>query len=196
MRSIYILLTRSKTLASRLVYLATEAQYTHSSLAFEEDLDDLYSFGRKYPRLILPAGLQVESLRRGFYKRYNDIPCVLYAFRVEDEAYDAARAIVNEMVNQAERYSYNIFGLLSCKLGIVFDRRNKYFCSEFVAEVLDKSGAIKMPRAYSLMHPMDFTRLPGAIRLYEGNVGDLLEKITRQIAEEACAFSTSAIPVC
>ncbi len=185
MRSIYILLTRSKTLASRLVYLATEAQYTHSSLAFEEDLDDLYSFGRKYPRLILPAGLQVESLRRGFYKRYSDIPCILYEFHIEDQAYEAARNLVDEMVSQAERYSYNIFGLLSCRLGIPFDRRNKYFCSEFVAEILDQSGAIRMPRAYSLMRPIDFAHLPGAIRLYEGNVGDLLEKTTRRLAEEA-----------
>ena len=47
MKTIYILLTRSGTLLSNLVYQLTGARYTHASLAFDEDLSCLYSSTRK-----------------------------------------------------------------------------------------------------------------------------------------------------
>ena len=47
MKTIYILLTRSGTLLSNLVYSVTGASYTHASLAFDEDLSCLYSSTRK-----------------------------------------------------------------------------------------------------------------------------------------------------
>jgi len=47
MKTLYIFLTRSGTLLSNLVYHLTGAQYTHVSLAFDEDLSTLYSSTRK-----------------------------------------------------------------------------------------------------------------------------------------------------
>ena len=39
MKTIYILLTRSGTLLSKLVYAVTGASYTHASMAFDEELN-------------------------------------------------------------------------------------------------------------------------------------------------------------
>ena len=61
MKTIYILLTRSGTLLSNLVYAATGANYTHASLAFDEDLSCLYSSTRKNGYTMFPAG---RALRR------------------------------------------------------------------------------------------------------------------------------------
>ena len=47
MKTLYLFLTRSGTLLSNLVYHLTGAQYTHVSLAFDEDLSTLYSSTRK-----------------------------------------------------------------------------------------------------------------------------------------------------
>ena len=47
MKTIYILLTRSGTLLSKLVYAVTGASYTHASMAFDEELNCLYSSTRK-----------------------------------------------------------------------------------------------------------------------------------------------------
>ena len=41
MKTIYILLTRSGTLLSKLVYAATGASYTHASMAFDAELNCL-----------------------------------------------------------------------------------------------------------------------------------------------------------
>lgn len=175
---IYILLTRSETIASRLIYTLSDARYTHASIAFDKDLSELYSFGRKYACLPLPAGLRTESLRRGFYQKYADIPCALYAYPVSEAGYLAARREVVRMLEKRSCYQYSILGLLLCRLGIAYHREYKYFCSEFVGEILQRSHALPLPKVPSLMHPMDYMSLPDAVCLYEGNVGCLLRQIT------------------
>ena len=65
MKTIYILLTRSGTLLSKLVYSVTGANYTHASLAFDEDLSCLYSSTRKNGYTMFPAGPSREYLDRG-----------------------------------------------------------------------------------------------------------------------------------
>lgn len=41
-KNIYVMLSRSTTLASRFIYLITKKQYTHSSLSIEDDLNDMF----------------------------------------------------------------------------------------------------------------------------------------------------------
>ena len=55
-KTIYIMISRSTTIASRFIHWLTKKEYTHSSLSILDDLDEMYSFCRIYPRLPLPAG--------------------------------------------------------------------------------------------------------------------------------------------
>ena len=87
MKTLYIFLTRSGTLLSNLVYRLTGAQYTHISLAFDEDLSTLYSSTRKNGYTMFPAGPSREYLNRGVFLMRENIPCALYALEVTDEAY-------------------------------------------------------------------------------------------------------------
>ena len=82
MKTIYILLTRSGTLLSNLVYAVTGANYTHASLAFDEDLSCLYSSTRKNGYTMFPAGPSREYLNRGVFLMRENIPCALYALEV------------------------------------------------------------------------------------------------------------------
>ena len=75
MKTIYILLTRSGTLLSNLVYAVTGANYTHASLAFDEDLSCLYSSTRKNGYTMFPAGPSREYLNRGVFLMRENIPC-------------------------------------------------------------------------------------------------------------------------
>ncbi len=54
MKTIYILLTRSGTLLSKLVYAATGSSYTHASMAFDAELSCLYSSTRKNGYTMFP----------------------------------------------------------------------------------------------------------------------------------------------
>ena len=65
MSTIYILLTRSKTLLSRTIHTLTGDSFTHVSLAFDARLESLCSFSRIVSILPLPSGLMHERLDRG-----------------------------------------------------------------------------------------------------------------------------------
>ena len=175
MKSIYILLTKSNTVVSQMVKLTTSDMYTHVSISFEEDLTPFYSFARHYTYLPLPAGLRPEYLNRGFFKRYPNIPCALYVLSVEDDVYYEAKKMVEQMVQESFKYKFNILGLLLCRLSIPSHRKNHYFCSEFVSEVLTNSKALPLPKDPSLMRPNDYTNIPALEFLFEGRVNELIK---------------------
>ena len=155
MKTIYILLTRSGTLLSKLVYAATGASYTHASMAFDEELRCLYSSTRKNGYTMFPAGPSKEYLNKGVFRLRGDAPCALYALEVSDEAYDRALRRAEHMMARGGLYSFNTLGLILCALHIRWQRRRHYFCSQFVSEVLEKSGAMTLPKHSTLMHPND-----------------------------------------
>ncbi len=47
MKEIYIVLTQTGTFFSRSIKFITKEEFNHSSISFNQDLDVLYSFGRK-----------------------------------------------------------------------------------------------------------------------------------------------------
>ncbi len=172
MKTIYILLTRSGTLLSRVVELITGEPYTHASVSFDEGLQPLYSSARKNGETMFPAGPTTEVFHRGFYCRHRNIACALYSLEVEEEAFDTARLRAQTLAACGDDYSFNILGLILCQLGIPFHPRNKFFCSQFVAEVLH--GALELPKDTSLMKPMDYTRLPQLRCRFRGRLQELV----------------------
>lgn len=178
MKEIYILLTKSNTYVSKLINLFTSDKYTHVSISFDENLVPLYGFSRKYVNFPLPGGLKLEPLDQGLYKKYSDMPCALYKLEVTEEVYKTAKNKVEKMKENANKYSYNVLGVLFCGLKIPFPRKSKYFCSEFVSKILTQSNALKLPKHPSLMRPIDYTTIPQLECIYEGKLNELKIKIT------------------
>lgn len=174
MNTIYILLTRSGTLLSNLVYLFTGDPFTHASISFDPTLQPLYSSARKNGETMFPAGPCREYFHRGFYQKHRQIPCALYALDVSQEQYDRAKREVGRIISRSDDYHFNILGLALCRLNIPLRRKNKFFCSQFVAEILQRSNSLALPKVPSLMRPMDYTRLPQASCLFRGSLRDLV----------------------
>jgi len=189
MKTIYILLTRSGTLLSKLVYAVTGASYTHASMAFDEELNCLYSSTRKNGYTMFPAGPSREYLNRGVFLQRENIPCALYALEVSEEAYARARRRAEHMMNHGHLYRFNSLGLLLCWLHIRWQRRRHYFCSQFVSEVLEKSGAMELPKDSTLMHPNDYAQLPQLKCLYEGCLADLPQRKAMELGEAPTVVS-------
>ena len=130
MKTLYIFLTRSGTLVSNLVYALTGAEYTHISLAFDENLNTLYSSTRKNGYTMFPAGPSREYLNKGVFRLRENIPCALYALEVSDEAYARAKRRAEHMMTHGELYRFNSLGLLLCAFHIRWNRRRHYFPAE------------------------------------------------------------------
>ena len=184
MKTIYILLTRSGTFLSKIVYLITGDMYTHASICFDGDLSSVYSSARKNGETMFPAGPCQESFHRGFYKKNSHIPCALYELQVTEEIYDQAKTEVHRIIKDADRYHFNIIGLVLCQLNIPFQRRYNFFCSQFVAEILHRSQAVQLPKETSVMRPMDYTKLPELNCCYKGLLKDLVKERATLVWQE------------
>ena len=80
------------------------------------------------------------------------------------------------MMHHGELYRFNSLGLLLCWMHIRWQRRRHYFCSQFVSEVLEKSGAVDLPKDSTLMHPNDYTTLQDLHCVYEGRLTGLPQR--------------------
>ena len=173
-RTVYILFSRSQTWFSRVIHLFTGGDFTHVSIGLDSPRGPFWSFGRKYPQLPFPGGFIQEGPERGFFLLHPETPCTLRAVEVSEETYQALRAKLTAMAQRQEVYTYNLLGTAACFFGVPVDRRDCYFCSQFVAEALSESGAVELPRVPSLTRPMD---LWGAVEgwqpVYRGAVGAL-----------------------
>ena len=169
-RDIYILTTKSGTFPSRLIHLMTAASYTHVSIGLDGLWGEFYSFGRKYTRLMLPAGLIKESVTCGsaMTVRYQ-----LYRLSVSENAYRRIQARLGEMYSHRERYHYSILGTLSVLFNYPLKRRSHYFCSQFVAEMLEECGALEFDKNVALVRPMDFCDIENLSLVSEGAISTL-----------------------
>ncbi len=177
MKTVYILLSRSNTIMSRLVHLLTGASYTHASIALSLSDALFYSFGRKHYTRPLPAGFVKEPLGAGFFGAHPETECTLLALPVADDVYDTIAKRLENMERVAGIYRYSVLGTLLCMCGIAKSRKRYYFCSQFVGDVLDRSGAAVLPKPSSLMHPMDYTGIENMEIVYTGNVAQLLQTV-------------------
>ncbi len=172
MKSVYILLTKTKTLFARCIYVITGDEYTHASIALDLDLNKLYSFGRRYYYLPLLAGLVKENIHTGVFGRNKYAPCAVLELTVTNEIYDRIEKRMKYMLENCDCYHYNILGLATCSLGIPHRRSRHFLCSQFVADVLTEAGALDLPCDISLMRPVDFMRLEQLQLIYRGLLGD------------------------
>ena len=159
MKSIYLILTRSTSAASRLIGHFTDAPFTHVSIAYEPKTHIMYSFARKYARLPLPAGLVEEHMDGGFYRNQGNIPCAVLRLEVDEKTYYRAKNRICDMLVRREEFRYSVLGLLACRMGIEAEIPGHYFCSQFVAEILADTSRVNLPCPPSLMHPADYLEM-------------------------------------
>lgn len=165
-RTIYILLTRSGTWFSRLIHFATHDSYTHASIGLDGPDGPFYSFARKYRRLPLPAGLVEEQ------STVSCLPCCLYELRVSEESYLRLRQKLWGMYLRRSHYHYSVLGVLACWFNLSFQRQHHYFCSQFVAGLLEDCGAA-LPKPPALVRPADLSRVKGLRTVYQGRLEEL-----------------------
>jgi hypothetical protein len=157
-KNIYILLTDTGSLFTRTIKIYTKAQYNHVSIGFDTNLESLYSFGRKKPSNPIIGGFVKENIKTGTFARFKDTSFRLYSYSVNLETYYKMREIIREFEEQIERYRYNTLGLLGVLINKPMERKYAYFCSQFVASVLKRSGADIFEKPAALVTPDDFLR--------------------------------------
>lgn len=169
-KTVYILLTDTGSLLTKIIKWYTNAPYNHVSIAFDEKLDEIYSFGRKHPRNPLNAGFVREDVYFGTYRYFDDTRCLLLKMDVSSSEYIRIRNVIQNFNLNKDKYSYNLLGLIGVAMDYPIHQENKYFCSQFVAEVFEKSGLNLWRLPPALISPDDFLKHPRFEVVYEGSL--------------------------
>ncbi len=172
-KTIYIVLTRSTTVLSKVVYMATRGEYTHSAISLDDSFETLYTFSRRNPKLLLPAGFVTESVYEGIMGNSDDMNCAVYELHISNAAYKKLSRMLGHMHYHKEKYRYSISGLITCFFQKKRERKGYFFCSQFVYHALSESGAIEKTAEPSLVKPMHLKDIPEVKEIFKGTVSEL-----------------------
>lgn len=165
-KAVYILLTRTSTLFSRGIYALTGDQFTHAAIGVDGIDGVFYGFGRKYPRLPFPGAFRAECP----WMFRHDVPCRVYRIDMSAESYELIKSVLEQMYREKRYYHYNIAGLIVCRLNMKVPnmRPHHFFCSQFVAWLLQQTGSVELSVSPELFRPSYFCDLACATLVYEG----------------------------
>lgn len=173
---IYILVSQTGTTVAKVLKKITRKPYNHVSVAFEENLSEMYSFCRNRPERPLPATFNKEIIGEGTLGKFSFIPCELYRIPVTAEQKRLFSENLDFFKRNRECFSYNCIGLGFIFFHIAYDRKNKFVCSQFVGHILEKSGIDSgIQKPVCLQTPEDFRHMPSAELIYSGNLNNYHE---------------------
>lgn len=180
---VYLLFSHSGSLFSRTINLCTDHPYTHVSIALDENLDQVYSFGRLNPYNPFFAGFVREDIHHGTFSRFPNTTCSVYALKVSEKQYNGIRNEIDRFRFEGHKYTYNFLGILTATVNYPLSRKYKYFCSQFVSEVFLKSGIKLTQKHPGLASPMDIMEYSGLEPVFSGYLREYrLPELTVAIA--------------
>lgn len=170
--TIYVLLTDTGTMFTKMVKRFTSAPYNHASLALDASLNEMFSFGRKQATNPWIAGFVEEDVYEGTFRHFPNTRCALLRLNISSKQHQEAIRMIRCFQQERNLYRYNLIGLffVLMKLNIKFKRA--FFCSQFVAEILRSTGLKLWERSSTLVSPHDFLMHPEFEVVYEGLLYD------------------------
>lgn len=166
MRKIYIVLTYTGTVLSRIVKMYTRREFSHVSIAFDEDLNEMYSFGRLNPYNPFIGGFVHEGINKGTFKRFKKTKTRIYSLSVAEDDFDKMVEVINDIREDRLHYKFNLLGLIGVAIHFKFKREKCFYCAEFVKYVLEQSKTeYNLPE---LIKPEDFKEINGLDVVYSG----------------------------
>ena len=152
---VYIVLSNTKSAASKVIARFTGDRYNHVSLAFDAALATLVSFnggeGSEKP------GMNPEKAA----EQLKTPGSALAVYRLPVRAAQKQRMLAEIRRINAQGSSYNLLGLVTTRSA----RPNIMFCSQFVYAMLDSAGLSPFEKTGGKVKPMDFVRLDREQRL-------------------------------
>lgn len=172
MKKIYIVLTHTGTMLSTGIKIFTGNMYTHASISLDQNMEEMYSFGRLNPYNPFIGGFVKEGINIGTFKRFKNTKTEIYSLEITEEEYKKLEEIILKFEENKDAYKFNFIGLILAGLNKKYKRENKYYCSQFVREIMEQSE-IKIEGISKVIKPEDFRKLQslqleycGLLRIY------------------------------
>ena len=170
-KKIYIVLTQTYTTIARIIKSITKDKYSHASISLDIKCNNMYSFGRKYIYFPFYGIFLKEDLRKGLFIRNKNALIAIYEIKVTKKQYNKIKDKIKEI--ELNNKGYNIIGLLLAHFRIKLHRR-KYYCSEFVYEVLSNKEIEIYNKENTLFKPEELITNNRFVKIFEGKIRDYI----------------------
>lgn len=169
----YILLTDTGSILTKLIKLYTKKPYNHASISFDSKFTVVYSFGRKSVRNPFVGGFVKEDMESHLFVQAD---CAIYSFEATDVQFKRMKRFIQEIDARKEQYRYNFLGLFSFLINKPLKRKNAFFCSQFVASVIEEGEIFDFDKPLSLVAPNDLQEISNLQFVYQGKLKDYTKK--------------------
>ncbi len=180
---IFIALMHTGALLANIIRNVTKDEYTHACISFNSKLEPMYSFGNKkisYNPFKAESGFVVNKPDSEFFQTYKT-QYSIYVMYVSKADKKKMFERLRWFEDKNKYLTFDFIGLIKYKFGISSDDSlNKWFCSRFVAELINQTG--ELDRDPSLYSPQDLNDDLTFISLV--NKGDDLTKYDYRTTEK------------
>lgn len=114
MEKIYIVLTHTGTLLSRIIKSFTKDEFSHVSISLDIHLKQMYSFGRLHPYNPFWAGFVHEYINKGTFKRFFNTKAKVYSIELTQKQYEDVKNAIEEIEKQ--NYKFNIIRIICSRI--------------------------------------------------------------------------------
>lgn len=166
MKKIYIILTYTGTMLSKIIKCYTGDEFSHVSIALDSQLREMYSFGRLNPYNPFWGGFVHEGINIGTFKRFSRTRARVYSLEIEDEQYEKLKYAIFYIKKLRKHYKFNTLGLFAVGFKIKIRADKSFYCAEFVKHVLEEANIETM--LPDLVKPEDFKLIKNLKLEYDG----------------------------
>lgn len=146
---IYILLTDTNSSFSKVEKWFLNTSFSHASISFDGTLRDVYAFN--------DDGFVKEDLQKCDLLRNADYS--LYTLELTREEWMRGVEAMKEFLDNPKKYKYSNEGLIRLILGKPKEYNHKFFCSEFVAHIINSVDSKYMNNEHrGMVSPEDLAR--------------------------------------
>jgi len=168
MKNLYIVLSQSGAITSKILKFFTGDEFNHVSISLSSTLDKMYSFGRINPNNPFVGGFVEEGKDFGTFKKYHKTIAMVLELTVTNQQFNSIKYFINYFVEHKKEFKYNYFGVLCALFKMNYRNRRRFYCSQFVKvclSVFNVENASELPR---VVKPIDFLQLKNKNIVYKG----------------------------
>ena len=167
-KSIYVVLSQTGTLFSKVLKFFTHAEYNHASISLTPTLDKMYSFGRLNPYNPFVGGFVEEGKNKGTFRRFHKTKALVIEFKVNDEKFNAVQYFIQYFKRHEKDFHYNYLGVLFACFKKYHKSNKRFYCSEFVKTCLETFEIENADELPQIVKPIDFLKLTNKNIVFKG----------------------------
>lgn len=188
---VYVVIMHTGTPLATIIKNAIGSEYSHASISFDSSLTNMYSFARKLSdtgKASHDGGFRKEDIRNPFFKE-REVKYSMYMVPCTEDQIKLMQKRLEYFRKNQNNFTYDFTGLVKSYFHISDNPEYRWFCTRFVADILN-AGRPTDPYIADpfLVRPDDFMETNFAMYVTSGYLDKYdqkdVDKITKRLLNQ------------